>query len=75
MLDGYGSLYSLWVREIITTVNRISVCFAARMAGGALLLAGEILRINIDLFIAAYIIESAALSFLMLSTLGFIGMV
>ncbi|KAF5355731.1 hypothetical protein D9756_004029 [Leucocoprinus leucothites] len=47
----------------------------SRMAGGALLVAGEISQRNIDLFIASYIIESAALSLLMLSTLGFVGMV
>lgn len=53
----------------------LNVFYAVRMVGGALLVAGEILQTKIDLFIAAYIIESAALSFLMLSTLGFIGMV
>ncbi|KAJ3575921.1 hypothetical protein NP233_g797 [Leucocoprinus birnbaumii] len=47
----------------------------ARIAGGALLVAAEMLQTNIDLFIASYIIESAALAFLMLSTLGFVGMV
>jgi len=45
------------------------------MADGALLVAAEMLQTNIDLFIASYIIQSAALSFLMLSTLGFLGMV
>jgi hypothetical protein len=45
------------------------------MTGGALLIAAEQLRTHVDLFIAAYIIHDAALSFLMMSTLGFLGMV
>lgn len=46
------------------------------MAEGALLVAAETLPApKIDLFIAAYILDPAALSLLMLSTLGFIGMV
>lgn len=49
--------------------------FVARMTGGALLVAAEMLQTKVDLFIAAYIIQAAALSFLMMSTLGFIGMV
>ncbi|XP_006454590.1 hypothetical protein AGABI2DRAFT_182557 [Agaricus bisporus var. bisporus H97] len=47
----------------------------ARMAGGALLVAARAEGTNVDLFIASYIIDAAALSFLMMSTLGFLGMV
>lgn len=48
---------------------------SARMAEGALLVAAEMLPVKIDLFIAAYVLDPSALSLLMLSTLGFIGMV
>lgn len=45
------------------------------MASGALLVAAELVQTNINLFIAASILHACALSFLMMSTLGFIGMV
>ncbi|KAF9454997.1 hypothetical protein P691DRAFT_691235 [Macrolepiota fuliginosa MF-IS2] len=47
----------------------------ARMSTGALLLAAELVQRNPNLFIAASILHAGALSFLMMSTLGFVGMV
>lgn len=47
----------------------------ARIAGGALILAAELIpNPNIDLFISAYILQWAGLAPLMLSTLGFLGL-
>jgi hypothetical protein len=43
------------------------------MAGGALVLAGQ-LQPNFDALTAAYVLEPSALSLLLLSTLGFLGM-
>ncbi|TFK36789.1 hypothetical protein BDQ12DRAFT_633010 [Crucibulum laeve] len=45
-----------------------------RITGGALLVAAEMQPSNIDLFIAAYIIQFAGLALLMMSTIGFLGM-
>ncbi|KAF8167816.1 hypothetical protein B0H34DRAFT_683146 [Crassisporium funariophilum] len=47
---------------------------AARMAGGALVVAGQLQPAKTDLLLAAYILENAALAPLLLSSLGFIGM-
>ncbi|TFK30731.1 hypothetical protein FA15DRAFT_662763 [Coprinopsis marcescibilis] len=46
----------------------------ARTAGGALVLAGQMKGDIPDVFTAAYILEPTALSLLLLSTLGFLGM-
>ncbi|KAJ7596705.1 hypothetical protein C8J56DRAFT_918125 [Mycena floridula] len=47
----------------------------ARLAGGALIVAGEmVVPTKIDLFIAAYALFPGALGLLMLSTLGFLGL-
>jgi len=47
-----------------------------RIAGGALLIAAEEIRpVNISLYTAAYILQSVGLSPLLLSTLGFLGLV
>jgi len=46
-----------------------------RIAGGALLIAAElVVPSNIDLFIAAYILFPAGLALLLLSTIGFLGL-
>lgn len=44
------------------------------MAAGALLVAAEMLPAQINLFIAAYIIQLAALALLLMATIGFLGM-
>jgi len=47
----------------------------ARLATGALIIAGElILPTNISLFVAAFTLQDAALGLLLLSTIGFIGL-
>ncbi|EAU92636.1 hypothetical protein CC1G_01681 [Coprinopsis cinerea okayama7 len=51
----------------------LSLFSMARMAGGALVLAGQ-LQPNFDALTAAYVLEPSALSLLLLSTLGFLGM-
>lgn len=69
-------IFSLGLRSyLLLIMYGTHKLYPARMAGGALLVAAEMLPPKIDLFIAAYIIDPAALCFLMLSTLGFIGMV
>jgi hypothetical protein len=61
--DGWSSNYST---HFTCTV---------RIAGGALLVAAElVVPSKIDLFIAAYILQPAGLAFLMLSTIGFLGL-
>lgn len=44
------------------------------MAGGALLVAAELQSAQTNLFIAAYIIHFAAIALLLMSTVGFLGM-
>ncbi|EDR15717.1 uncharacterized protein LACBIDRAFT_300942 [Laccaria bicolor S238N-H82] len=53
----------------------LSIFSMARIAGGALLVAAESQPTKISLFSAAYIMDPAALTMLLLSTLGFLGMV
>lgn len=45
------------------------------MAGGALIVAAEMQPAKLSLFFAAYTMDPAALALLLLSTLGFLGMV
>jgi len=45
------------------------------MVGGALLVAAEMRPAQTDLFIAAYIIQLAALALLLMATIGFLGMI
>jgi hypothetical protein len=46
-----------------------------RIAGGALLVAAEMIQpSNIDLFISAYILQAAGLGMLLLATIGFLGL-
>ncbi|KAJ7275426.1 hypothetical protein B0H12DRAFT_1087272 [Mycena haematopus] len=53
----------------------MSIFSATRIAGGALIVAGELMKNpSPDLFIAAYIMFHAGLAVLMLSTLGFLGL-
>jgi hypothetical protein len=49
--------------------------FIVRIAGGAVLIAAElVVPSKIDLYIAAYILQPAGLAFLMLSSIGFLGL-
>jgi hypothetical protein len=49
--------------------------FTVRITGGALVIAAElVVPPNIDLFIAAYILQPAGLPILMLATIGFLGL-
>lgn len=51
------------------------IILAARIAGGALIVAGElVVPTKIDLFLAAYILQPAGLALLLLATIGFIGL-
>lgn len=68
-------IFSLGMVSLVFVWERIWCTYKARMAGGALLVAARAEGTNVDLFIASYIIDAAALSFLMMSTLGFLGMV
>ncbi|KAF9458735.1 hypothetical protein BDZ94DRAFT_1225790 [Collybia nuda] len=46
-----------------------------RVAGGALLIAGEMIQpSNIDLFISSYVLQGAGLGPLLISTIGFLGL-
>lgn len=46
-----------------------------RIAGGALLVAGELVQPSkVDLFIASYVLQAAGLGVLLMSTIGFLGL-
>jgi hypothetical protein len=49
--------------------------FTARVTDGILIVVGESRKTKSDLFTAAYILQAAGLGLLMLSSLGFIGLV
>lgn len=46
-----------------------------RIAGGALLVAAEMIQpSNVDLFISSYVLQAAGLGLLLISTIGFLGL-
>lgn len=48
---------------------------AVRIAGGALLVAAEMIQpSNVDLFISSYVLQAAGLGALLISTIGFLGL-
>ena len=74
-----GGWFWLFIFSAGNSTNFILFCFILteffqeRIASGALVIAGELL-LQTNLLLAAYILEYAGLAFLLLSSLGFIGM-
>lgn len=59
----------------LARVETMLSMYLARTAGGALIVAAEmIVPAKVDLYIAAYIMFPAGLALLMLSTIGFLGL-
>jgi hypothetical protein len=76
MEDGSGCLFFLQVIPPLSMPFYFALFkwnFQVRITSGALIIAGE-LTLNTNLLLAAYILEYAGLAFLLLSSLGFIGM-
>jgi hypothetical protein len=76
MQDGSLCSFSLQVSVASSLVlEALTLACIARIAGGALIVAGELTKNpSPDLFIAAYIMFHAGLAVLMLSTIGFLGL-